>query len=265
LRANLPLYLTLPEVIDTLGLRAPGDPGLTFERIDGSTRELVTDPLAMPAFFAWISGTYGLDFPTGLPPDEEGPPHLRRRAEAFWSATLTDPAGLYVAYNEVARTDATGRRIGEFAAEIKRAAAERPELPIAIDLRNSPGGDNNTFGDLRRAVEALARERPGRVAIIAGRSTFSAAGNFVTDLLVGPERAAMRLVGEAPGGGLNIYGDIEAVTLPRSGILVFISRRYHERAPGDDRLELPPDVPVEVTWDDYAAGRDPVLEAAFGG
>jgi hypothetical protein len=54
------------------------------------------------------------------------------------------------------------------------------------------------------------------------------------------------------------------VTLPTSGIVVLISNRYHERAPGDDRLALTPDVPVEVTWDDYAAGRDPVLEAAFG-
>jgi len=38
---------------------------------------------------------------------------------------------------------------------------------------------------------------------------------------------------------------------------------HHERAPGDSRLALLPDVPVELTWDDYAAGRDPVLEAAL--
>ena len=132
-------------------------------------------------------------------------------------------------------------------------------------MRNNPGGDNTTFGDLRRAVEAVAHQGPGRVAIIAGRSTFSAAGNFITDILVGPEGGGIRLIGEAPGGGLNIYGDVDVVTLPTSGIVVLISNRYHERAPGDDRLALPPDVPVEVTWDDYAGGRDPVLEAAFGG
>jgi hypothetical protein len=56
---------------------------------------------------------------------------------------------------------------------------------------------------------------------------------------------------------------VEVVTLPTSGIVVLISSRYHERAPGDDRLELLADVPVELTWDDYAAGRDPVLEAAL--
>lgn len=264
LRANLPMHLLVPEILDVLDLRAPGDPGLTFELTDGSTRELVTDPLPMQAFFAWVTGAYGTDFPTGLPPDDDGPAHLRRRTEAFWTETLTEPSGIYAAYNNVVRVGAAGNRIGQFAADIKAAAAEQPELPFAIDLRNNPGGDNNTFGDLRRAIEAIARERPGRVAIIAGRSTFSAAGNFITDILVGPERAGIRLVGEAPGGGLNIYGDVDVVTLPSSGVVVLISGDYHERAPGDDRLALEPDVPVEVTWDEYAAGRDLVLEAAFG-
>jgi hypothetical protein len=263
LRANLPLHLTVPEILDVLGLRATGDPGLTFELTDGSTRELATTPLAMPAFFEWVTGSYGTEFPTGLPPDEDGPPHLRRRTEAFWLETLRDPAGIYAAYNRVLRVDATGFRVGQFAADIRAAAEAQPGLPVVIDMRNNPGGDNNTFGDLRRAVEAVAHERPGRVSIIAGRSTFSAAGNFITDILVGPEGSGIRLVGEAPGGGLNIYGDVDVVTLPASGIVVLISNRYHERAPGDDRLALTPDIPVEVTWDDYAAGRDPVLEAAL--
>ena len=79
----------------------------------------------------------------------------------------------------------------------------------------------------------------------------------------GKQGAGIRLVGEAPGGGLNIYGDVEVVTLPASKIVVLISDRYHERAPGDTRLALTPDVPVEVSWADYLAGRDPVLEAAL--
>lgn len=53
------------------------------------------------------------------------------------------------------------------------------------------------------------------------------------------------------------------VTLPATGIVVLISARYHERAPGDDRLALTPDRPAEVTWADYAAERDPVLGAAL--
>lgn len=46
--------------------------------------------------------------------------------------------------------------------------------------------------------------------------------------------------------------------------MVLISAWHGERAPGNDRLALVLDVTDEVTWDDYVAGRDPVLEAALG-
>jgi hypothetical protein len=244
------MYLLLPEVLDELGLREPGGPGLTFELLDGSERELTADPLPIESYRDWVFGVWGGDFPVGLPPDDNGPPHLRHRELSFWSEEQADPAGLYVAYNQVVRIGSDGRPVTDLATEIADAASTPSDEPFAIDLRNNGGGDNNTFAALRRAVETMARARPGRVSIIAGRSTFSAAGN-------------LRLVGEPPGGGLNIYGDVRVVTLPASGIVVLISKRYHERAPGDDRLALEPDVRVEVTWDDYVAGRDPVLEAAL--
>lgn len=263
LRANLPMYLLLPEVLDELGLREPGGPGLTFELDNGSERELATEPLAIEAYRDWVFGAWGGGFPEGLPPDETGPQHLRNRDLSFWSEELTRPAGTYVAYNQVVRTGTDGRPVADLAAEIATAAASPSDDPFVIDLRNNGGGDNNTFAALRRAVEAMARARPGRVSIIAGRSTFSAAGNFITDLLVGSQASNIRLVGEPPGGGLNIYGDVRVVTLPSSRIVVLISERYHERAPGDERLEIEPDQSVELTWNDYAAGRDPVLDAAL--
>jgi hypothetical protein len=100
------------------------------------------------------------------------------------------------------------------------------------------------------------------VALLTSRDTFSAAGNFVTELKVGEGGDDILLVGEPPGGGLDIYGDVATVTLKHSGIVVLISRRYHEKAPGDDRLQIEPDVPAEATWADAVAGRDTVLEAA---
>jgi hypothetical protein len=241
----------------------PGAPGLTLEMLDGSTREVTPDPLPMDAFRDWIFGVYGGRFPDGLPPDDDGPLYLRHRDQAFWSEAVQDPSGFYIGYNEVARTSDSGQSIGDVAAALTAAADARPKRPIVVDLRNNGGGDNTTYGALRQAIEAVARANPGSVSLITGRVTFSAAGNFVTDLLVGKEKAGIRLVGEPPGGGLDMYGDVRFVTLPVGGIVVLISSRYHDRAPGDPRLELTPTVPVEVTWADYAAGRDPVLAAAL--
>jgi hypothetical protein len=113
------------------------------------------------------------------------------------------------------------------------------------------------------AVRQQAAKGSGRVALLTSRDTFSAAGNFVTELKVGRGRDEVLLVGEPPGGGLDIYGDTITVTLQHSGIVVLISKRYHEKAPGDDRLQIEPDVPVEATWADVVAGRDVVLDAAL--
>ncbi len=262
LRGNLPIYLTIPEVVGELGLVQPGDPGLTFELTDGTTREVTPEPLPLGQFRDWIFGEYGGRYPEALPPDDDGPLYQRHHDQAFWSEAVKKPAGFYVGYNEVRRTSGS-KTIDDLAAAVTSAAAADPARPIVIDLRNNGGGDNNTYGPLRRTVEAAAHAKPGSVRLITGRATFSAAGNFVTDLLVGPEKAGIRLIGEPPGGGLDIYGDVKVVTLPASKIVVLISTRYHERAPGDPRLAITPDVPVEVSWVEYAAGRDPVLAAAL--
>jgi C-terminal processing protease CtpA/Prc len=139
------------------------------------------------------------------------------------------------------------------------------EGPVVVDLRANPGGENTTYGPFRDALREKAATGAGQVALLTSRDTFSAAGNFATELKVGPDGDRMLLVGEPPGGGLNIYGDTATVTLEHSGIVVLISRRYHEKAPGDDRLQIEPDIPVEATWEDVAAGRDPVLDAALAG
>lgn len=262
LRANLPTFLLLPDVLTELGVLAPGDPGLTLALADGSTREVAPEPMPIEAYRDWIFGVYGGEFPAGLPPNPDGPPHLRHRELEFWSETIARPASIYVGYNAVRSRTSAGRSLADLVTDVQTAADAEPDRPVVVDLRNNPGGDNNTYRPLRTLLETIAAADPGRVRLITGRSTFSAAGNFVTDLLVGPQRAGIRLVGEPPGGGLDIYGDVAVVTLPNSKIVVLISGRYHERAPGDDRLQIEPDRPAEVGWDDYVAGRDPVLDAA---
>jgi hypothetical protein len=64
------------------------------------------------------------------------------------------------------------------------------------------------------------------------------------------------------GGSPNLYGDTRPVRLPASGQTLYMATRYWERStPGDARLTIEPDIPVDLTSDDYFAGRDPVLEA----
>ena len=262
LRANLPIYLTLPEVLAERGIQRPGAADLSLEMPDGSSRDVDVEPLPIEAYRDWIFGTYGGSYPTGFPPDPDGMRTQRHRSAVIWSEPLPD-GGTYVGYNEVhANRGPEGSTVGEVANDIVDGTSAGDATPLIIDLRINGGGDNNTYSLLRSAIVRRADASPGTVALLTGRDTFSAAGNFVTDLKVGPSADGIRLVGEAPGGGPNIYGDVRVVTLASSGIVVLIASRYHERRPGDDSLEVVPDIPAELTWADVEAHRDVVLDAA---
>jgi hypothetical protein len=254
-RANLPMYLLVKEVVDELDIQRPGAAPLSLRFDDGTTRDVEVEALPIGAFRDWLFSVYPR-YPTGLPPDDEGTRDRQRRDEAFWTETLPDGT-LYVAYHEVRSRSGGTLTIGRLANDVRAA-----EDGVVVDVRANPGGDNTTYQVFLRAVREQASKGPGRVALLTSRDTFSAAGNFVTELKVGEGGDDILLVGEPPGGGLDIYGDVATVTLKHSGIVVLISRRYHEKAPGDDRLQIEPDVPAEATWADAVAGRDTVLEAA---
>ena len=255
-RANLPVYLLVEEVVDELGIREGDAAPLTLRLDDGSTRDVEVEPLAVDAYRDWLFSVYPR-YPTGLPPDDDGTRDRQRRDEAFWTDVLED-GSLYVAYHEVRSQSGGGLTIGSLANEVREATGR-----IIVDLRANPGGDNTTYRVFLDAVREQAAKGHGRVALLTSRDTFSAAGNFVTELKAGEGGDGILLVGEPPGGGLDIYGDTVTVTLKHSGIVVLISKRYHEKAPGDDRLQIEPDVPVEASWADVVAGRDTVLDAAL--
>jgi hypothetical protein len=254
-RANLPKYLLLPEVFEELGIRRKGASALTVRLPDGTNADVDPEPLSIEAYRDWVFTVYPR-YPTAMPPDEDGSRERRRRDESFWTETLPDGT-LYIAYQEV-RARSGDLTIGRLANAVRDA-----EGPVVVDLRANPGGDNTTYGPFRDALRRKAVDGDGPVALLTSRDTFSAAGNFVTELKTGDGGERILLVGEPPGGGLNIYGDTARVTLDHSGIVVLISRRYHEKAPGDDRLQIEPDVAIEPSWDDAIAGRDPVLDAAL--
>jgi C-terminal processing protease CtpA/Prc len=104
--------------------------------------------------------------------------------------------------------------------------------------------------------------RRGKLFLLIGRATFSAAGNFAADV---DRSTRATLVGEPTGGGVNQYGDSETFNLPSTGWHVYVATEYVTRGkPDDKRLAVAPDVAVAPTSADFFAGRDPVLERALG-
>ncbi len=242
----MPLTYVMPEALGVKGLVPAGGTPSFHLRTTGGERVTVTpSPLDYDGYVA----TVGWD-PVGLPP-RDAPLVLTRRREPIWWSTLPGGA-LHVVYNQVqaASKDA--------AAPVLAAAADPRHPGVIIDIRNNPGGNNQTYAALLEAVRD-PRLRSRRVLVI-GRATFSAAMNFAVDVEQSTDAV---FVGEATGARPNLYGDVRPVRMPSSGLVANVSSRYWPKAgPSDTRTAIEPDVKVEWTAKDFLAGRDPVLDAA---
>jgi hypothetical protein len=53
---------------------------------------------------------------------------------------------------------------------------------------------------------------------------------------------------------------VKDFTLPYSGLSVTCSTKYFEHISGDDPESLVPDIPVELTSEQFLAAENPVLE-----
>ena len=102
-------------------------------------------------------------------------------------------------------------------------------------MRLNHGGDNTTYGPLLDVAREPGREPQARGRPLTGRTTFSAAGNFVADVdRVDP---SARFVGEPAGGAPSQWGDFDRVMLERTGLTVHVATAYMgvRAADGDTR------------------------------
>jgi Peptidase family S41 len=235
-RLLLPEYLTCAEVLRGLGIV---EGAATYSFADGSETTLE----------ASVGGAGTAFEPLPL----DGDPLLYRGLdEPFWLERLAGGRVLYLGFHMVAAPPQ------ELLDEIL-AAARRPGFRrLIVDVRSNGGGDNTTYWPLLELMKDRALK--GKVALLVGRMTFSAAGNFAAS--VDHETDAV-IVGEPSGGAPNQWGDRIPIELASAGVTAYVAAEWVEVAPEDDRLAVEPDVPVEPAAADFLAGRDPVLERAL--
>jgi hypothetical protein len=116
--------------------------------------------------------------------------------------------------------------------------------------------------DLRfRFVRELIKTEDAdtRLFVFTWRGSFSASQALLDDF---SRYTDAILIGEPASSKPNSYGDSFKITLPNSGLTARVSILWHQIDDGDAPW-TPIDVSTPLTLADYAAGRDPALDAAL--
>ncbi len=267
-RLNIPILMLMPEIVEGVGLAEERDRlNIVVEDELGGQASAVLTPVPFPegehrvpdlAYDPLRLGAPA-DWPAMWAPGDSRPLYLRDPENWYWFQFLPDSRTLYLQFNVVGDKE-SGESVETFI-ERALAAAERGGAErLVLDLRLNGGGNNFLARPIwYRLVGSERWREPGRLFVIIGRRTFSAAQNLATIL---DEHTPAVFVGEPSGGKPNAYGDARSFRLPNSRLRVSISTLYWQDAmPWDDRPWIAPDLVVELSSADFQQGRDPALDA----
>ena len=253
-----PQLLRMPEVLHALGLaRDPSGAELTLEL--GGQRQRVT--LRATERFPNLTGDGDRSWtlPEGwvdLRERARQPLWLERVTETRWFTYVPEGRLLYLQLNAIAQP---GEPMEAFFARALTAADSAGAERFVLDLRHNGGGNGYFNYPIVRALVRSRFDEPGRLFVITSRRTFSAAQMLISDL---EKWTHPVFVGEPSGSRGNHYGDSQRLLLPHHGVTVRVSTLWWQYwDPRDTRQWIDVQLPAPLTVADYAAGRDPALEA----
>lgn len=186
------------------------------------------------------------------------PLYLSRLSENYWFQKL-DPETVFFQFNQVQNQQ--GEALSAFSIRLRKALDDDNIKNLIIDARLNNGGEATLLNELYRTLIHFETTRPNsKIYVLIGRDTFSAAQTFVSTLNY---LTSAIYVGEPSGSKPNRVGDEAQFTLPFSGVSGSIASGYNQAANKDSRIWIAPDIPVELSSDDYFNNRDPGLQAVL--
>ena len=176
LQGLLPHYVLTAEVLDGLGI-ADGLSPLEFTFTQGGRSRTVTlAPVSVPSYVTTFRDPIHGHYPSLLPRRKPTPLYLRKSASPLWVGTLDRGRAVFVGFNSVQRPSFT-------LVDRVSTLSHRPQVKrVIVDLRLNGGGNNTTYASLLSALTDSSVNRKGRLFVLIGRATFSAAANFAADV-----------------------------------------------------------------------------------
>jgi hypothetical protein len=138
---------------------------------------------------------------------------LSRPDDEYWFEYLPQDKTVYFQYNQV-----TGKQGGEsledFGLRLRDFLTKNEVRNLIVDVRRNNGGSTFEDAEILRAISEFDANKENKIFVFTGRSTFSAASNFIADL---DRLTSAVFVGEPSSSTpLMIGGDEAILVLPYS-------------------------------------------------
>jgi len=188
------------------------------------------------------------------------PLYLKDLEKNFVSEYLADSKTMYVRHSKV--RDGEEETIKAFFGNVFTFIENNPVDRMILDLRLNGGGNNYKNKAIIKGILASKKINvEGRLYVILGRRTFSAAQNLVNEI---DNYTNVIFVGEPTAENVNFYGDTRQVVLPNSKVPTYLSFAWWQDKPQWENADWTlPDFPVEMSFEQYKNNEDPVLDKAL--
>jgi tetratricopeptide (TPR) repeat protein len=260
-----PHLLAMPEILHALKITdTPDSVALTVRHRSGKEQTVNLKQFGAPELLppdtdtSWVNKEGWVDMRDGA--TAQAPLWLKKDPnDKFWFELLPDSRTVYVQMNQVLNKE--NETIEDFARRLFAFVEKSGVEKLIFDVRLNRGGNNVLLRPLLlEAIKSKVNQR-GKLFVIMGRSTWSAAQFFVDDF---EKYTNAVFVGEPTGSKGNHYADSRRITLPNSGVTARVSIYYwQDWAPWDTRVWTTPEASVELSSDDYRNNIDPALNFAL--
>jgi len=272
-----PLFLEAPDYLAAVGL---ADPVYSLELMNGDTVERSFEARAPESgdrrrYSGDLPQPWIVDSDSWVAFEPQGDPlFLRHPGRDYWFERLPGRDAVYMALRSNLDDD-SGETLVEFVNRAQEELRALAPLTIIVDQRFNGGGDLTRTAPLMQALGDIVGP-DGQVYLLASGNTFSAG---IVNLAMTKEAAPDQtiLVGEPIGDRLQFWAEGMWYSLPNSNFRARYSTGFYDLQNGCEGVfvchwgslhifpvlvdDLDIDLGAPMTFEAYAAGRDPALEA----
>ncbi|HEX5651783.1 MAG TPA: hypothetical protein VFX58_01840 [Chitinophagaceae bacterium] len=255
---TFPFYLSIPEFLKDAGIVEDlSQVPLTYVK-NGREQTIVLKAEDLPS----PGGNHGIESPRDWVNayeqmnTEQSVLWLKKPARLRHFEYMPQAKLLYVRHSAV--QNEPNETIADFFAKVFDFVDKNEVEKFVLDVRLNGGGNNYLNKPVITGIIAARKiNQMGRLFIITGRETFSAAQNLVNELEKYTEAV---FVGEPTSENVNFFGDTRLEVLPNSKLNINLSWLWWQNLdPRDKRKWKAPHLAADMSFEDYQKGIDPAM------